>query len=125
LLKDQTYEIINGVRRAEAMQMAGRQTIRARSYAAGGGRFIREFDVPLHQLRSPHKSAIRLVSRADHVRWQRIVSAAKLDPVPFPAIEIQDGARGAKVEDVSFDFGPKPWFNKTSINEPFALLTRF
>ena len=102
---DKTYEIIDGVRRSKAAQMAGYQTIPARLYAKGAAKLIREFEVPIAHLRSPHKSAIRRVSQGDHIRWQRVVDAARQRPLPFPPIEVVEGRRGVQVADISFDFG--------------------
>lgn len=105
---DETYEIIDGVRRAKAAQMSGHQTILAKLYAIGASKLIREFEVSIHQLRSPHKSSIRRVSPADRTRWNRVVSGAKQNPLPFPPIEIVTGSRGAKIEDISFELGDNP-----------------
>lgn len=105
---DQTYEIMNGVRRAKAAQMAGHQTIRVKLYAKGGAKLIREFDVLISALRSPHKSSIARISLADQNRWQSVVDGAKQAPLLFPAVEIVEGSRGVKVEDISFDFGVSP-----------------
>ena len=105
---DKTYEIINGVRRSKAAQMAGHQTIPARLYAKGAAQLIREFEVPIAHLRSPHKSSIRRVSQGDDIRWQHVVDGARQSPLPFPPIEVVKGSRGVKVEDIAFDFGEDP-----------------
>ena len=103
-----TYEIIDGLRRAKAVQLAGGHTILARLYDAVGGQFVLEFEVPIDCLRSPHKQSIRLVSRADKLRWRRAEDGARQPPLPFPPIEIQNGHRGVKIEDVTFDLGLGP-----------------
>lgn len=102
------YEIIDGLRRAKAVQLAGRDKIRARLYDATSGQFIREFEVSIDCLRSPHKQSIRKVSRADMLRWQRVEDGSRLNPLPFPPIEIQDGGRGVKIQDITFDLGQAP-----------------
>jgi hypothetical protein len=108
LTMDQTFEIINGVRRSKAAHMAGHDRIRARLYSQGAAKLIQEFDVPIDCLRSPHKSSIRQVTPGDQIRWQRVVAGAKQHPLPFPPIEIVEGSRGVKIEDVTFDSGNDP-----------------
>ena len=105
---DKPYEIINGVRRSKAAQMAGHQMIRTRLYAKDAAKLIREFEVSIERLRSPHKSSIRRVGRGDHIRWQNVMDGARQSPLPFPPIEVVEGSRGVKVKDISFDFGADP-----------------
>ena len=49
---DKTYEIIDGVRRSKAAQMAGHQTIPARLYTKDAAKLIREFEVPIAHLQT-------------------------------------------------------------------------
>jgi len=99
---------MDGVRRSKAAQMAGHQSIRARLYGPDGGKIIREFEVTIESLRSPHKSSIRRITKGDALRWQRVVEGAQQSPLPFPPIEVVEGDRGVKIEDITFDFGASP-----------------
>lgn len=102
---DKTYEIINGVRRSKAAQMAGHHTILARLYTRGAAQLLREFEIPIASLRSPHKSSIRQVSQGEQLRWQHVMDGANQRPLPFPPIEVVEGSRCVQVEDISFDCG--------------------
>lgn len=104
----QTNEIMDGVRRAKAALLAGHQAIRAKLFAMGTSKFIQEFDVPIADLRSPHKTAIRRISRSDQARWRRVVAGAMHTPLLFPPIEVVEGGRGVKVHDTRFDTGLSP-----------------
>lgn len=53
----QTFEIVEGVRRAKAFELAGLSTIRA-VVQNQDGTLGPEMEVPLDSLRSPHKSSI-------------------------------------------------------------------
>ncbi|MGH7127942.1 MAG: ParB N-terminal domain-containing protein [Planctomycetaceae bacterium] len=101
------YEILDGVRRAKAAHLTGCSTIPAQLFDAAG-KLICEFDVPIDQLRSPHKDSIRRVTPADNARWQRVWQGAQQPSLSFPPILITTGSRGLKVEDLIFDFGGAP-----------------
>lgn len=100
------FEIIDGVRRAKAAEMAGHTTIRAQLLGKDGT-ILTEQDVSIEQLRSP-KATIRRLTAADHRRWNRILQGSKQDPLPFPFILVQSGNRGIKIRDVKFEFGSQP-----------------
>ena len=104
----ETYEILDGVRRAKASQLAGTPTITARLFDQHSGKLLREFAVTIERLRSPHKHSIRRITRADQIRWDRVEKGAGEVPVPFPPISIVEGDRGLKIESISFDFGGSP-----------------
>jgi ParB-like chromosome segregation protein Spo0J len=103
-----TYEIMDGVRRAKAAYLAGHQVIRARLYDSGSSKAVREFEVPITALRSPHKKSVKRLSRGDQIRWQRVVTGAQSMPLPFPPIEIVEGSRGVKIEQITFVPRTKP-----------------
>jgi hypothetical protein len=105
---DAKYEIMDGVRRAKAAHLAGHQQVWARLYSKTTGSLIKEFEVSIEDLLSPHKHSIKRISPADEIRWQRVEQGATKTPLPFPPIEIVEGTRGIKIEDITFDFGGTP-----------------
>lgn len=90
---EQLYEIEEGVRRAKAAQLCGQETVRGRI----GGDPV--FDVPVKNLRSPHKSAIDLAGTGGF-RWRRILRATQAGE-NLPPIQIMPGGRGPTIEEVS------------------------
>src|SRR5437773_2460481 len=62
----QCYEIVDGVRRAKALQIAGFQTVKAEVYLSIG-RLIKSVDIA--SLRSPHKDEIDASSSTSSSRY--------------------------------------------------------
>lgn len=71
---DAEFEILEGVRRAKAADLAGHIELRA-EILDRSGRLIATADVPLSALRSPN-DAIRRRTRTDEDRWARAVRGA-------------------------------------------------
>ena len=90
---EQTYEIDNGVRRAKAAHLCGRDKIDAQ---INGGPV---FQVLIRNLRSPYKDAID-VAGISGVRWDRLLRATRAG-VPLPPLEVTPGKRGKTIEEVS------------------------
>lgn len=86
------YEIQEGVRRAKAAWLCGREIIEAQ--VNGGPVFF----VLLRNLRSPHKEEID-VSGIGGMRWERVLRAMQAG-LPLPPIEIIPGIRGKTIEEV-------------------------
>ena len=85
-MDEQLYEIQEGVRRAKAAWLCGRETIEAQ---INGGPV---FAVLLQNLRSPHKEAIDL-SGVGGFRWQRVLRGTR-EGITLPPIEVLPGSRG-------------------------------
>ena len=91
-MDEQLYEIQDGVRRAKAAWLCGRETIEAQ---INGGPI---FPVPFRCLRSPHKDEID-VSGLGGMRWERVLRGTR-SGATLPPIEILPGARGKTIEEV-------------------------
>lgn len=101
------YRVMEGVRRAKAAQMFGHNQIRA-EVIDPNGQSLGEAEIPIDALRSP-KSLIRRITRADEIRWNRVVGGASQVTLPFPPLTVQPSKeRGTKIEDVGFDYGGNP-----------------
>lgn len=90
----QTYEIIDGVRRAKAASDAGRKTIPAQIDGQQG-----VVDIPITDLLSPHKQQIDTTLPGGSVRFNRIVRAVG-NLTPLPPILVHRGSRGIPVSQV-------------------------
>jgi hypothetical protein len=100
------FQIIDGVRRAKAAQLAGHATILA-EIMSRQGTIESTVHVQIGALRSP-KQFIQRITSADEQRWQRAVRGAQQQQLPYPPILIRRGSRGILVADVDFDFGAAP-----------------
>jgi hypothetical protein len=96
-----TFEIVDGVRRAKAAELAGQTSIRANVEV--GGRVVETLDVPLSSLRSPFKSAIDITSNPGTMgRFQNILNGTRAGD-PLPPITVQPGTRGPSIFDIFFE----------------------
>jgi len=96
-----TFEILDGVRRAKAAELAGRTSITAEIRV--GGRVVETAEVPLESLRSPFKSAIDVSSSpAQMQRFQSIMQGTRAGD-PLPPITVQPGTRGPSIFDIFFE----------------------
>lgn len=91
-MDEQLYEIQEGVRRAKAAWLCGREAIEVQ---VNGGPV---FAVPLRALRSPHKDEIDL-SGVGGFRWQRVLRGTR-DGATLPPIGVLPGSRGKTTEEV-------------------------
>ena len=97
----QSFEIIEGVRRAKAFELSGAQTIRAMIQNPDGTNGP-ETDVPLDCLRSPHKNSIDMSTNIQADRFWRIWKgiqggqSAMIPPIP--------GGRGILIKDISWSY---------------------
>lgn len=90
----QTYEIIDGVRRSKAANIAKQGSIEAEVLGSGG----KTVKVPLESLRSPHKTVID-TSGSGLTRWLDTLKRTLLGEKP-PPILVEPGSRGVPIEDV-------------------------
>ncbi|QOV88637.1 ParB N-terminal domain-containing protein [Humisphaera borealis] len=89
-----TFEIVDGVRRAKAAQLLGLGSI----WAVIADTEI-EFRVVINTLRSP-RSSIYAQSQTSHARWESVFSAMATEPDLLPPIVIRLGDRGVLIADV-------------------------
>jgi RHS repeat-associated protein len=97
----ETFEILDGVRRAKAAAELGNATIRAEVMV--GDRVVQTGDVALSSLRSPFKSAIDVSNPSLMGRWLRILQGTRAGD-PLPPIQIQPGSTGVTLEQIIFLF---------------------
>lgn len=95
----ETFEIIDGVRRAKAAQLAERGTIRAEIMV--DGTVARTVDVPIENLRSPFKSEIDISTPRGEARFNRVMRGTQAGD-ELPPILVQPGERGPSIFDVVF-----------------------
>jgi RHS repeat-associated protein len=94
----ETFEILNGVRRAKAAHIAGQTTIEAEVHV--GGRVISRSSIPIDALRSPKASISTAGAGLD--RWQDTVRQT-MSGSRAPAITVTPGSRGTPIPHVSID----------------------
>jgi RHS repeat-associated protein len=87
------FRIIDGVRRAKAAELAGKNSISA-EIEGGGGKITQ---IPIESLRSP-KTAIETEDATSSTRWERAVREAA-DGSAFP-IRVQPGTSGTPISEV-------------------------
>ncbi|MGV3598696.1 MAG: RHS repeat-associated core domain-containing protein [Bacteroidota bacterium] len=93
---EQTYEISDGVRRAKAAQMLGKKTITAEVNSTG-----EIIEIPINNLRSPHKSAIDISNPGTLKRFNQIYESMETQGLKIP-IFVSPGNRGILVEEITF-----------------------
>ncbi|MBK8069011.1 MAG: RHS repeat-associated core domain-containing protein [Rhodanobacteraceae bacterium] len=96
----ETFEIIDGVRRAKAADLVGNATIPG-TVAGGGAQ-----DIPVAALLSPNKSSIDVSTPVAMDRYMRVQEATQ-NGVVLPPIQVQPGSRGTPIKDVDFDLDPQ------------------
>ncbi len=103
----ETFEIIDGIRRAKAHEFLGKQSIPAEiSDAAGNLLEIRE--VPLEALRVNAKSSIDVSTLKNWERFMHTLDLVKAGS-PTPPIIVRAGNRGCKLAEI--------WLDKTGTAE--------
>jgi ParB-like chromosome segregation protein Spo0J len=96
------FEIVDGVRRAKAFELAGSRTIRAVILNADGSQGS-EIVVAIDDLRSPHKSDIDVSTAAKKDRYVRIWQAIQNGQgYHLPPILVQLGSRGTRIRDLGW-----------------------
>ena len=98
--RDPSYEIIDGVRRVKAAEVAGRRSIAAQVYRDRSS--IEVLEVSLSQLYSPTKLAIDVSSSPQAMaRWKRVLDATLAGEILDPII-VRPGSRGPRILEVFF-----------------------
>ena len=99
---DDTYEIIDGVRRAKAAEKLGHKTIPGKIFDEWGNEIGRT-DIPIDKLRSP-KDFIEVDKQVHMDRWTKTWEQTKAGSTP-PPIEVTPGSKGTPIKDVGFGPG--------------------
>jgi hypothetical protein len=100
----QSFEIIDGVRRAKAFELSGAPTIRA-VVQNPDGTLGPEFDVSVAELSSPHKSEIDMSTASQANRFWRIWQAVQAGTGrQLPPIVVAPGSRGTPLKDVGWTY---------------------
>jgi len=97
----ESYEILDGVRRAKAAQTVGHGTIPAR-IDDGSGALGPVIDLPIDSLRSP-KDFIDASTAVKFKRFKESLDKARQGLAPPPIIVIR-GRRGRSITDVGIKF---------------------
>lgn len=97
----QTFEILDGVRRAKANQLLGNQTVPANIFNAEN-KLIGQGNISIDALRSPNKSVIDMSTQVDVNRYMRIQNGLQQGST-LPPINVMPGSRGVRIEDIIFD----------------------
>ncbi|MGD9855394.1 MAG: hypothetical protein AB7U20_10650 [Planctomycetaceae bacterium] len=96
----QTYQILEGVRRAKAYALSGFESAVCKVYRPDAT-FVGEMEIRIDQLRS-RKSVIDISDPKKRERFDRIARAIaagrQIDP-----IAVEEGARGCSIADIEFD----------------------
>jgi hypothetical protein len=97
----QSFEILDGVRRAKANQLLGNQTVPANIFNAEG-KLVGQGNIAVDALRSPNKSVIDMSTQTDVNRYMRIQNGLQQGNT-LPPINVTPGSRGVRIEDIIFD----------------------
>jgi hypothetical protein len=100
-LAGDSYEILDGVRRAKAATELGQETISA--VVQVGGKTVATGEVPVSSLLSPTKSVIDVSTPSAMQRWLSVLKGTQAGDA-LPPIVIQPGARGVPIPGVGFQF---------------------
>src|SRR5713101_8481119 len=99
-----TYEVLQGVRRARAFQLAGYSTIRAVVQRSDGTQNP-EVELPIDSLRSRFKDDIDMSTTRQANRFWSIWNAIRSGRADqLPAIVVQHGSRGKPIKDLGWTY---------------------
>lgn len=106
-MDEQLYEIQDGVRRAKAAWLCGHKTIPAQ--IGGAGPILQ---IPLKNLRSPHKDFIDATG-VRGLDWGKTYRATQRGEVPYP-IRVLPGQTGPALEEVRIEEDDLDAFRRNS-----------
>lgn len=100
-MNQETFEIIDGIRRAKSHELLGKPSIAAEVIDATGN-LIELREVPLEALRVTSKSSLD-VSTLN--RWERFMQTFNLVKAgsPTPPILVRPGGHGRKLAEIALD----------------------
>jgi hypothetical protein len=100
-MAEETFEVIDGVRRAKSHELLGQATIPAEIIDEDGNTIARR-EVPLDSLRVTTKRSIDVSTRKDWERFMKTFNQVKAGS-PTPPILITPGTEGRKLQDIQLD----------------------
>ncbi|MGH9853366.1 MAG: hypothetical protein ACREBD_26295 [Blastocatellia bacterium] len=100
-MNEETFEIIDGVRRAKSYELLGRPAIPAEIIDEEGNTVERR-DVPVDSLRVTTKRSIDVSTQKDWERFMKTFNQVK-SGLPTPPILITPGDKGRKIQDIQLD----------------------
>lgn len=100
-MTEETFEIIDGVRRAKSYELLGKPAIPAEIIDEEGNTIARR-DVPIDSLRAPTKEKIDVSTQKDWERFMKTFNQVKAG-APTPPILITPGDKGRKIRDIHLD----------------------
>ncbi len=100
-MSEETFEIIDGVRRAKSYELLGKPAIPAEITDEEGNTIARR-DVPIESLRAPTKQRIDISTQKDWERFMKTFNQVKAGE-PTPPILITPGDKGWKIQDIQLD----------------------
>ena len=100
-MAEETFEIIDGVRRAKSYELLGQETIPAEIIDEEGNTIAKR-DVPIDSLRVTTKRSIDVSTQKDWERFMRTFNQVKAGSLT-PPILITPGNEGRKIQDIQLD----------------------
>jgi hypothetical protein len=98
--EEETFEILDGVRRTKAMELLGQQSIEANIFDAEGS-LLGTRQVPISALRSPKEAIDLSSSQVNMDRWMKTWDLTKGGSPP-PPIAVTPGKAGIPIKNVVF-----------------------
>jgi RHS repeat-associated protein len=99
---DESYEILDGVRRAKANNIAGNQSVSIDLYDQSGATFLETRTATLDSLLSPRSHVD--VSNMTNINRFADIHEGVLSGSNFPNIKVRQGTNGIPIQDVNFKY---------------------
>ncbi|HXG66407.1 MAG TPA: hypothetical protein VNO70_15010 [Blastocatellia bacterium] len=100
-IREETFEVLDGVRRAKAYEFLGKATIPA-EIIDEDGKVIGRREVPIDSLRVTTKSSIDVSTQKEWDRFMRTFNQTRAGS-PAPPILVTPGSKGLKIKDLQLD----------------------
>jgi hypothetical protein len=100
-MAEETFEVIDGVRRAKSHELLGKDTIPAEIIDEEGNT-VGKREVPLDSLQITTKRSIDISTQKDWERFMKTFNQVKAGS-PTPPILITPGTEGQKIRDIPLD----------------------
>ncbi len=100
-MAEETFEIIDGVRRAKSNELLGKETIPAEIIDEEGNTIAKR-EVSIDSLRVTTKRSINVSTRKDWERFMKTFNQVKAGS-PTPPILITPGGEGQRIQDIQLD----------------------
>jgi RHS repeat-associated protein len=103
IVSQESYEIIDGVRRAKSFQLLEKKSITANVMDKETGLLVETKEIPIDSLLSPNKGNIEMITEADKNRFFKLFNDLKSGSKLKQPIEVNKGNRGIPLSLVGFD----------------------